>query len=149
MIRPSCFSIDQRARQLGAVAWRVEQLAEQPGAQIVIDRPAVVGIDQAEIPELVALVDVGHARRGQLQQRLRQRVERAEVRDLAPGRLRKSARKRLLRRVLQDRGDERAHRLVVGGVRVEPAGVDLGLADGLDHVGLDALDELRRRTMDD
>ena len=31
-----------------------------------VDRPAIVGIDQAEVPELGALIEVGHAGRGEL-----------------------------------------------------------------------------------
>ena len=42
-----------------------------------VDRPAVVGIDEAEVPELGALVEVRHARRAQLQHDLRQRVHHA------------------------------------------------------------------------
>jgi hypothetical protein len=36
----------------------------------VVDGAAVVGIDQAEIPPLGALVDVGHAGRGELEHEL-------------------------------------------------------------------------------
>ena len=49
------------------------ELREQSPPRVVVDRPAVVGIDQAQVPQLGALVDVGHAGRGQLEQRLRQR----------------------------------------------------------------------------
>ena len=38
-----------------------------------VDRPAVVGVDEREVLELVAAIDVRHARRGQLEQELRQR----------------------------------------------------------------------------
>jgi hypothetical protein len=48
----------------------------------------------------------------------------------------------IARRILQNRRHEGAHGLIVGGVWVQPAGVDLGLADGLDHVGLDAPDKI-------
>jgi hypothetical protein len=33
-------------------------------AQAIIDGPAIVGIDQAEIPQLASLVEIGHARGG-------------------------------------------------------------------------------------
>ena len=42
-----------------------------------IDRAAVVRVDEAEVPELRALVDVRHARRGELDCQLRQRRHRA------------------------------------------------------------------------
>ena len=34
---------------------RLQDLVEQPPAQRIIDRPAIVGIDQTEIPELGTL----------------------------------------------------------------------------------------------
>src|SRR3546814_9075079 len=40
-----------------------------------IDRPAIVRIDQAEIPEFAALVSVGNTRRGQAQHGLGERVD--------------------------------------------------------------------------
>ena len=40
----------------------------------IIDGAAVVGIDQAEVGELGALIQVGHARHGVAEQRLDQRV---------------------------------------------------------------------------
>ena len=36
---------------------------EQLAPQVEIDRPAIVGIHQAQVPQLVALIDVGHAGR--------------------------------------------------------------------------------------
>ncbi len=43
-----------------------------------IDRTAIVRVDQAEIPQLATLVDVGHPRDRQLQDELRQGRNRAE-----------------------------------------------------------------------
>ena len=57
---------------------------EQAPAQRVVDRPAVVGIDEAEVPELAALVDVGHAGRSEADERLREAVERAVPGDRLP-----------------------------------------------------------------
>ena len=48
-----------------------------------IDAPAIVGIDEAEVPELAALVDVGHAGRRELQRQLHEAVVHAEPRDAA------------------------------------------------------------------
>jgi len=42
-----------------------------------VDRPPIVGIDQAEIPQLAALVDVRYPRHGQLEDQLGQRRDRA------------------------------------------------------------------------
>ena len=49
----------------------------------IVDRTAVVGIDEGEIPELGALVEVGHARAGQREQSLREAVQRAGRGDAA------------------------------------------------------------------
>ncbi len=51
---------------------RFGDLAQQSTPQGKIDWLPVVGIDQAEIPELAPLVDVGHARHAQLQNELGQ-----------------------------------------------------------------------------
>src|SRR5205085_8547546 len=47
-------------------AAHIGNLVEQPLALREIERPAVVGIDQAEIPQLAALIDVRDPRHGQL-----------------------------------------------------------------------------------
>src|SRR5205823_6828849 len=52
---------------------------EQGAPATVVDRAAVVGIDQRKLPDLVPLVDIGHAGRGQLEKRLRQAVEQPEA----------------------------------------------------------------------
>ena len=54
---------------------------EQRLPRRIIDRAAVVGIDQAEIPELRALIDVRHAGHGELQDGLNKAVADAERRD--------------------------------------------------------------------
>ena len=52
---------------------------------LVIDRPAIVRINQGEIPDLVALVNIRNARHGELEERLGQRIDRAQtVRFLRP-----------------------------------------------------------------
>src|SRR6476620_9059139 len=48
---------------------------------VPVHRPSVVGIDEVEAPPLVALVDVRHARRSELQERLGQGDFRSERRE--------------------------------------------------------------------
>src|SRR5687768_18234654 len=57
------------------------------------DLPAVVGVDEAEVPQLAALVRVGDAGGREAEQGLREGVEQAEVGDALPKRAdRKSTR---------------------------------------------------------
>ena len=58
---------------------QVLHLVQQPAAQLVVHRPAIVRVDQAQVPQLRALVEIGHAGRGMLQQGLRQRVDSARA----------------------------------------------------------------------
>ena len=51
------------------------ELAKESAAQLVVDRPAVVRIDKAQVPELAALVEVGDAWSGQGEQLPCQRVD--------------------------------------------------------------------------
>ena len=65
-----------RARRAPAGSARASAAAvggQRPAPQLPVDRPAVVRIDEREERQLVALVDVGNARRSQLQQRLPER----------------------------------------------------------------------------
>ena len=50
-----------------------------PGGEV--DWPAVVGIDEGEVPKLGALIKVGYARRCQSQHGLRQAIYRARQGD--------------------------------------------------------------------
>ena len=59
----------------------LDQLIEHALAELPIDGTPVVGIDEVEVPQLAALVEVGNAGRRDLDERLGQRVERAEVGD--------------------------------------------------------------------
>ena len=59
------------------------RIVERGAALVPVDRAAVVGVDQRQAEQLVALVDVGHARDGELQQRLAERRAVAGLRDLA------------------------------------------------------------------
>ena len=113
--------------------------------RVVIDRAAVVGIDEAEVPQLGPLVDVRHAGRGQFEERLRQRVELAEEGD-APLQGAEVREEGVLLALRQHAVDELGQRAVVRLVRVDPTGVDLRFLLRLEHVGRDPLAELRRTT---
>ena len=65
---------------------RRDRSLEAGVAQIVVHRAAVVGIDQAQVPQLAALIDVRHAGHGQLEQRLGEAVARADRARSAPRR---------------------------------------------------------------
>src|SRR5438132_2853368 len=90
-----------------------------------VDWSAIVWIDQRKIPQLVALVDVGRARRAELQHRLRQRVE-----DAKPGRLFLERLEIIQERAalvwIEDRARELQDRILVLGIRRDPAGVNFG-----------------------
>jgi hypothetical protein len=51
--------------------------AEQPTSQRIVDGSPVVRIHEAQVPQLGALIDVGDARRRELQQSLGERVDPA------------------------------------------------------------------------
>ena len=83
-----------RREELGPVAPQPERLAhqqqlgvagallgDQPGPLLEVDRPAVVGVDQAVLAQLRALVDVGDAGHRQAEQLGRERVAPAGVAD--------------------------------------------------------------------
>ena len=111
------------------------QIGQHSPAHGVVHRPAVVGIDQAEVPQFRPLVGVGHARRGEPQQRLRQGVEQAPVAD--PPLERRGSRRGTAPAVCSSRTRptnccDRARRSSAFGV--DPARVDLGLVQRLLHV---------------
>ena len=92
-----------------------------------IDGPAVVGVHERQRPELVALVDVGHAGDGQLEQRLRQRDALAQL-----GRARDDAVEPVAERPVVEQPDgERLHRRLVGEVGLDPVRRELALAQRL------------------
>ena len=108
---------------------------EQRAAQLVVDRAAVVGVDEAEVPQLGALVDVGHAGGGQLEQGGAERVDPAPVDQGAHEALEVGDEAR----VGEHGGDEGRQRRVVRLVRLQPAGLPLGLVGRLLHVRRGAL----------
>ncbi len=104
---------------------------QQRAAQLPVDRPAVVRVDQRQVPQLAALVGVGDPRHRQLHGLLRQR-----------GRVPRRRERRHERRDLVDQGvvgEHAAHEALDGGVelgdRVGPAGPVLGLPGRLLDVG--------------
>src|ERR1051326_960093 len=122
----------------------VWQRVEHFTSDIVIDRAAIVRVDQAVIPDLVALINVRHTRRTELQQRLRKRIDRAQTRNLFRN-WQENRREFVSRRWFQNFRNEIAHRSVPFFVRLDPAGIDLRLVKRLGHVSLNSLDVLLRR----
>src|SRR5207249_3371849 len=55
------------------------EITQQTRAQAVIYRSPIIRIYQAKIPELRSLVNVGHAGRSELENRLRQRIPHAHL----------------------------------------------------------------------
>ena len=117
------------------------RLGEPARAQLEVDRPAVVRIDQRQIPKLGALIAVGHARGGELEQGLGEAVDGADPRDLglegqqigdegAPA------------HGIEDPAHELGHALLVGRIGRGPARLLLRLAQRLDHVGDDPVGEV-------
>jgi hypothetical protein len=70
----------QRAR--GQRLLRVRARRQRRLRGVEVDRPAVVGVDQAQVAELAALVDVGHARHRELEQLRGEGVGAAVLREL-------------------------------------------------------------------
>ena len=119
-------------------ASRLQDLVQQPLAQRIIDWPAIVGIDQTEIPELGALIDVGHTGQGELQHGLNQAVLRAKPGD-ALGEGQEGSEKRGRADRVEGKPGEAEHRLLVSRVWRRPGGVRLGFAQRLCERPLDAL----------
>src|SRR5438445_5128384 len=71
----------QLARQLDARALVVRHPAQRALADLVVDGPPVVRIDERQVPELGALVEIRNARRGDLQHYLRERIVHADFGD--------------------------------------------------------------------
>ena len=109
-----------------------------------IDGTAIVGIDQTQIPELRALIDVGDAGGGQLQDRLGKgvhgtqgcdlREEAGQIRDEFP---RPAA--------VEQAFEEAEAGLLVIGIGIEPARLLLGFPERLHEIGLHPLQEGRGR----
>src|SRR6185312_12652124 len=98
--------------------------------KLVVDRPAVVRIHERVVPKLTTLVEVRHAGRGVLHERLRERVDAGRGRD--PGDERLELREE--GRVGEQRINEAAESGFVLCVCGYPTGSYLGLAHGFFHV---------------
>ena len=122
------------------------QGCEQLPARGVIDRPPVVGIDEVQIPQLRALVEIRNARRGDLDEQLREAVVDAGFGDTRLERLER-LQKCVRPAAVEDRAHERFDALLVFLVRAEPARVHLRFAQRLRHVGGDAIGEARPRAI--
>src|SRR5437879_1080108 len=117
------------------------QFLQQPATLLVIHRTSVVRIDQAEIPQLGSLVEVRDAGSGDFQQGLRQGIEQAVMADLCL-KLTKVPQETPAVLLVEDVRDELTNGVIVGGVRVDPAAVNLGLLNRLFHVLANAVDEV-------
>ena len=125
----------RRQRALDDLQLR-RRVGQRRAARLPVDRAAVVGVDQRQAQQLVALVDVGDARHGQLEQELAERGAVAGLRDLALERLERAQEVA----VGEQRAREPLDRGLVRLVRLDPGRVHLGLAQRLLEVGLEPLD---------
>jgi len=115
-------------------------LFQQPLPNIPIHGPAIVGVDQAVVPQLATLIHIGHARHGQLEHELRERGDRAEPSERCDEIMELREERTFPRRV--ERGaDKASESRLIGSIWVAPARLLLALAHGLYHVGLYALTE--------
>ncbi|MGO9089698.1 MAG: hypothetical protein ACLQGU_03390, partial [bacterium] len=69
---PAVLPIEKKFRNKGVAAFGLAlfEVLEKLGSFPEIHRTAVVGVNQAEVPKLRPLVDIGHTRRGNLQEDL-------------------------------------------------------------------------------
>src|ERR1051325_2781668 len=79
---------------------------------LVIDRAAIVGVDQGEIPDFGSLVKVRHAGRCDLEKRLRERVAEPGARD-GLLKLYEVGEERIALARLKYLRDDRAHRRII------------------------------------
>src|SRR5262249_47844876 len=104
----------------------------------VINGPAVVLVNQAQIPDFTTPVKIGNAGRSYLQEGLRERVEHSGPRDRGLEFSEVSHERAVWGHDLRD---EIANSLFVLFVGIEPARMNLGLSEGFDHVLLNSSDE--------
>ena len=111
------------------------ETVEQRAAQLVVGLAPVVRVDERFLPELGALVDVGHAGHGELDQLLRQGIRPAVGRDGVD----ELGERHADRGVVVGAVDHRVHGRLERLVRVDPVGRDCRLAHRLLGVGVHAL----------
>src|SRR5262249_48384625 len=107
--------VEQRLSQRLEVALRLLhlplQLHERGLATSKTDRAAVVGIDEIELPQLRALIELGDSGSSQAQDGLGEGVVHSQLRHARLKR-KEVVQERVLSRVIEERGDEAVHRLV-------------------------------------
>src|SRR5207249_6588547 len=119
------------------------QCVEHCPAPVVIDWPPIVRIDQAVIPNLAALINVGYAGRCQFKQCLSKRIDGAETRNLLRNR-KKSWNELVSRRGIQNLCDKIPHRRVPLLVWMDPARINLRFMERLGHITLNPPGMVRR-----
>ncbi len=102
----------------------------------IINRAAIVGIDQAEIPQLGSLVEIGHARSGQLEGGLHQRQVHSAPGDLG-GERQEIFPKGSGPLTVQNRIDEIIACLQPGLIGLAPVGMRLRFRKRLVHIIFD------------
>ncbi len=111
---------------------------EHGGTVVEVDGTTVVGVDERGLPELAALVDVGHARDGDREQLGRERVGLCRLVDPG-GEVEQHLPHGL---VVEDRVDRGVHRGLVGLVGLGPRRAVAGLAHRLLGVAVQAVAEV-------
>ena len=116
------------------------KLVEKADALAEVDRPAIVGIGEAEAPEIIAAIKIGNAGGRDFEEDLSERiygagrgeagVEFVEIGD-----------EFLVGARIEDAGDELLELIFVLEIGVEPGTGLFGFADGLDHEGAHAFGE--------
>ncbi len=97
---------------------------------IIIHGPPVIRIDKTQIPKLRPLVNIGDTGSGELDQQLRQGIDRRLLNDPA------GEGKKIFQKggIMGDQGVDKVETtLFIGFVRFLPIGLGLGLAKGLDQ----------------
>ncbi len=111
------------------------KFGQEPGAEFVVDGPAIVGVDERVVPELGALVEIGNAGAGVLEQGLCKGIDAAGQADGFDEGFELGEEGLVGEEAVDEVIDGVLVRLVVG----DPGGLLLGLAHGLLHVGFGAV----------
>src|SRR5215472_10755129 len=124
---------------------KAAELRQQSSLGVEIRPASIVRVDQVEVPELGALVDVGNSRTSQLERELDEAVQHADARD--PALKRQEIRKEKLARFgIEQAPDELRQGFLIFPARIGPGCRELGLARGFHDIGLDAASERRERS---
>ena len=115
---------------------------ERGCARREVDWPPVIGIDQRQIPELGALIEIGNSRQRRLQDQLGQTIERPHQR-CAPRECVEAVNEDGGSLAIEKTPDKIRQASLVRLIGGEPTRLLLALARGFDSIGLHPLDELR------